>query len=196
MDGAGLGGDRGPGRADAGDVEESGWARLAHERRQDVFRPHERGDVAACRALVEVGGRADLGEPSVLQQPDAGRDRERLVLVVGDEDEGGPGLALDAEQFLARLLPQAAVERGERLVEEEEAWAGRERAGERHALPLAAGECVGAAVLVALQPHEGEQVAHAGGGFAPGHALAAQAERHVAGDREVGEQGRRTGTPC
>ena len=46
-------------------------------------------------------------------------------------------------QPATQVLPDLGVERAERLVEQEDARLDRERAGERHALPLAARELVG-----------------------------------------------------
>ncbi len=77
-----------------------------------------------------------------MEQADAGGHGQGLVLVVGDEHKGRSGLALHAQQLLAGLLAQAAVERGHRLVEQQQARPGGEGAGERDALPLAAGEGV------------------------------------------------------
>src|SRR4051794_41244023 len=68
--------------------------------------------------------------------------RERILLVVGDEDGGG---AVAGEGFGTRqscLLPQAGVERGERLVEQDQGGFGSQRPGECDALLLATGELV------------------------------------------------------
>src|SRR5207253_275203 len=46
----------------------------------------------------------------------------------------------DAAEVEEDALAQRLVDRGERLVEQEEARRGHQRAGERDALPLAAGE--------------------------------------------------------
>ena len=69
----------------------------------------------------------------------------RLVLVVGDEDGGEPGLVVDLAQAGAQLLAHAGVERAERLVEEQHPRLDRERPGQRHALALAARELGGIA---------------------------------------------------
>ncbi len=68
---------------------------------------------------------------------DAIRHRHRLLLVVGDEDEGDADLALDALQLDLHLLAQLEVERPERLVEQEHPWVVDQCARERDALLLA-----------------------------------------------------------
>ena len=57
---------------------------------------------------------------------------------MGDEDEGDAELLLQRFQLLLHLLAQLEVERAERLVEQQHLGLVDQRAGERHALPLAA----------------------------------------------------------
>ena len=59
---------------------------------------------------------------------------------------------------VAQPDPQVGVEAGERLVEQHEARLGRQRAGERDALALAAGQLVGVAVAVAGEADDAEPV--------------------------------------
>ena len=66
--------------------------------------------------------------------------RHGLLLVVRDVHERDADLLLDALELDLELAAQAQVERAERLVEQERARAVDERAGERDALLLAAGE--------------------------------------------------------
>ena len=63
-----------------------------------------------------------------------------------DVHEGDADLLLDALELDLQLLAQAQVERAERLVEEQRPRAVDQRAGERDALPLAAGELGGLAL--------------------------------------------------
>ena len=65
---------------------------------------------------------------------------------MGDEDHRRFDLAVDAHQLRPHLPPQRGIEAGERLVEQEEAGPPHERLGDRHALPLPAGELVDAAI--------------------------------------------------
>ena len=66
--------------------------------------------------------------------------RHGLLLVVRDVHERDADVLLDALELDLQLLAQAQVERAERLVEEQRARPVDERAGERHALLLAAGQ--------------------------------------------------------
>ncbi len=70
-----------------------------------------------------------------------------------------------------RLAAQLLVERGHRLVEQQHARALDQRARERHALALAAGELVDAAAGVALQLRELQHLVDALGDVAPAQAF-------------------------
>ena len=78
-----------------------------------------------------------------------------------DEHRRRVRLVVQPPQPDAQLGAHARVERAERLVEQQHLRLGRERAGERHALPLAAGELRRIAVAEALQLHELEQLVDA-----------------------------------
>ena len=99
--------------------------------------------------LVDLTRRADLHDAAVIEDGDAVAHRQRLALIVGDVDEGDADLALKRLQFDLHLLAELQVERAERLVEEEHLRLDDERAGERDALALAAGQFAGLAVLQA-----------------------------------------------
>ena len=88
------------------------------------------------------------------------RERHRLLLVVGHDHEGDAELVLDVQQLELRVLAQLLVERGERLVEQQELGALDQRARERDALALAAGELVRHALDERLHAHELQDVRH------------------------------------
>src|SRR6478736_1978160 len=88
--------------------------------------------------------------------------RQRLVLVVGDEEERDADVLLDRLQLDLHLLAQLEVERSERLVEEEELRPVHERTGERDPLALSARELRGLARLVPGQAHHLERLPHPG----------------------------------
>ena len=67
-------------------------------------------------------------------------DLHRLFLVVRDDHRRRVRLVVEAAEPLPQLGPHAGVERAERLVEQQHRRIDRERAGEPHALPLAARE--------------------------------------------------------
>src|SRR5690606_7038351 len=90
------------------------------------------------------------------------------------------------------LLPDLCIEGAERLVEEQNLWLDGERAGERDALALAAGELGGKTVGQPVELHELEQAKHPladlrlGGTLGPG--FHAQAEGDVLVNAHVPEQ--------
>ncbi len=77
---------------------------------------------------------------------DAVGDRERLLLVVRDVDGGRAVGALQLADLDAHVDAQLGVEVGQRLVEHQQRRFDHERAGQRHALLLAARERRGIAV--------------------------------------------------
>ena len=160
-----------------------------HRAGEDVGAAHELSDVAGRGPLINLGGGADLLEPAAMQQADAAGHRQRLVLVVGDKHEGGAGFALHAQQLLPGLFAQVAVERGHRLVEQQQAGPGRQRAGKGDALPLAAAERIRLAPGEAFESHELQQLRHARADAGLGRPLPAQAESDVVRHRHVREQG-------
>ena len=81
---------------------------------------------------------------------------------MGDVDEGGPGALLDPLQLELHLAAELQVEGAERLVEQQRGGAVDERAGERDALALAAGELGRAAVLVAVEADHGQHLGDPG----------------------------------
>ena len=124
---------------------------------QHVRRADEVGDEARPRPLIDIGGHADLDDLAVVEHGDAIGHRQSFALVVRDEDEGDAELLLQRLQLLLHLLPELEVERAERLVEEQNLRAVHQRAGERHALALAAGKLRRAAPLIAAELDHGER---------------------------------------
>ena len=76
-------------------------------------------------------------------------------------DERDPEVLLQRLQLDLQVLAQPGVERAERLVEQQHARVQDQRAGQRHALLLAARELRGPALVEARQLHERERVADA-----------------------------------
>ena len=98
----------------------------------------ELGDEHGRRVLVDLARRADLLDAPVGHHREAVAHAERLLLVVGDEDERDADLLLHRLELDAQLLADPRVERAERLVEQQHGGAQHERAGQRDALLLAA----------------------------------------------------------
>ena len=116
---------------------------------------HHRHDLFAADLALGEGA---VGAAPV-EQREAVADRVGVVDVVGDEDDAEtarPRLR-DVAQHDAGLLD---AEGGGRLVEDQHLGAEVDRAGDRHRLPLAAGEGADRLLGVAdLDPHLGELVA-------------------------------------
>ena len=76
------------------------------------------GDESAGGALIDFLGCADLEQLAVVHDGNAVAHRERLFLVVGDEHEAHPQLALERLEFALHLLTELEVESAERFIEE------------------------------------------------------------------------------
>ena len=126
--------------------------RLGAEQVRDA---QEVGDEQRRRLLVDLARRAGLLDAAAVHHGDAVAHRERLLLVVRDEDERDAELLLQRLQLDLQVLAQPGVERAERLVEQQHARAQHERARERDALLLAARE------LRRLAPLEARRAARA-----------------------------------
>ena len=118
----------------------------------DVREPEEAGDVGVGRRRPQLVRRRDLDDAPVAHHGDAVAERERLRLVVGDVDRRQADLVEELAELVEQPVAQRAVERAERLVEQEHARLGRERAGEGDALLLAARERSRPAPLEARRP--------------------------------------------
>ena len=84
---------------------------------------------AVVGSLVEVRGSASCSTRPAVHHRDPVGHRQRLLLVVGDVDEGRPGRLLDPLQLELHLVAQLQVEGAERLVEEQRRGSVDERAG-------------------------------------------------------------------
>ena len=108
--------------------------------------------------MVDLVRRADLLDSPVVHHGDAVGDFERFFLIVRDEDAGDVDVVVQLAQPAAQLLAHLGVERAERLVEQQHARLDGERAGQRDALALAAGELRRIAAGLVLQLDEVEQL--------------------------------------
>ena len=90
-------------------------------------------------------------------------------------------LVVQPAQPVPQLLAHLGVERAERLVQQQHPRLGRQRPGQRHPLPLAAGQLGGQPVGELLQVHQLEQLAHPCGGSRPWAAGGSPARRRRCG---------------
>ena len=142
--------------------------------------------------VIDIARRPDLFDPALVHDNHAVGDFERLFLIVSDEDRGDVDFGMQRAQPLPQLLPHLRIERAKRLVEQQDARLDRERAGERDALPLAAGQLAGIAVGQPVELHQIQQLLDArtnrGLVLADGARLHAQAKGNVFEHRHVAEQ--------
>ena len=92
-----------------------------------------------------------------MHHADAVGERKRLFLVVRDEDRRDVQLALDLADRAAQFFADLGIERAERLVHQQHFGPMRERARDRDALLLAAGELRGQPVVHAFERDELQQ---------------------------------------
>ena len=95
---------------------------------------------------VDLTGGGELLEPAGVHHADPVGHRERLGLVVGDEQGGDPELLLQAPDLDPQLGADPGVQRRQRFVEQQHAGFDRQGPGERDALLLAARQLVGEAI--------------------------------------------------
>ena len=107
---------------------------------------------------------------------------------MGDDDEGQVEGALQRHQLELRVAAQFLVERRHRLVEQENARTLDERARQRDALALAAGQFMRLAAAQAFKPDHRQHVGNAGGDFAPAQAVLFQTEGNVGFDGKMREE--------
>ena len=135
-------------------------------------------------------GRATCSIRPVVHHRDPVRHRQRLLLVVGDVDEGDPDVALDPLQLHLQALAELQVQRSERLVQQQDLRQVDERPGQRDPLLLAAGELVRPAVRLRREArHARAPPPRARSISRLGDLLAPKAEGDVLADAQVGEQG-------
>ena len=120
---------------------------------------------------------------------DAVAEAHGLDLVVGDVDGGRPALLENALQLGAHLQAEQRVEIGERLVHEQHIGLHGERAGDRDALALAAGELAGIALEQLFDMHERGRALHLLPDLGLRQLLHPEAEGDVFEHRQMREDG-------
>ncbi|MNP13806.1 hypothetical protein D3C76_1061020 [compost metagenome] len=156
--------------------------------REQVHLAQELGDETALGAVVDVFRGVDLGQLAVVENRDARGQRQRFVLVVGDEHETGTDLTVDALQLGLQLFAQVLVQRRQWLVEQQKFRLEHQRPGNRHALLLAAGHLGGFLVHVCTEADHFKDVLDPAIAFFNGDFADAQRVGHVVGHAHVREQ--------
>ena len=97
-----------------------------------------RGDIGVDRILVDLPRRSDLHQPAGLDHADPRRHGHGFGLIVGDIEDGGAEIGLDALEFEPHLAAQLGVQRGQRLVHQIDRGRAHQRPADRDALHLPA----------------------------------------------------------
>ena len=145
-------------------------------------------DILGRGAGHDVLGLADLNHLAILHQDDAAAERDGLVEVVRDEDDGLLELALEVAQLRLHVAADQRVEGAEGLVHQKDVGIRREGAGEARPLLHAARQFVGILVLPAFQPDEFDRLHCTIGASLERNLPDFEAKPDIGQDRAVGEQ--------
>lgn len=143
----------------------SGRAALAKERVDVVALDGERAkdevaDKLAGRVLDDILRRGELGDAAVLQDEGAIAHGERFLRVVRDHDGGEVVLLRHLHDLVLDGLLDDAVQRGEGLVQQQDARLDHQGARQGDALLLSAGELRDALVEVLFQTKQRDHLGH------------------------------------
>jgi hypothetical protein len=131
---------------------------------------------AATSALA--GLRSELYEPAIVDDTHALGQRGGVRERVSDQQGRQPQVGEQAIELISHLLPGHRVERGERLIEKQDAGVTRQGPGQSHALTLTPGQLTGACRGQVGDSDALEQV----------WALTPAGEADVPGDGQMGKQ--------
>ncbi len=148
----------------------------------------EPGDVVRAGVTGDVGGGALLDDPAVLDDDQPVGQHHGVQRVVCDQHGDGLERRQVAAELGAHLQPGAGVQRGERLVQEQQPGPGGQGAGECDPLGLAAGQAARLGAGVCGQAHALQQLGGPGAGLRLAGAPAARPEGDVVQGAQVGEE--------
>jgi hypothetical protein len=151
---------------------------------ENVGLPQELRQSNVARPAVQGRRGVELCNDAMAQHGHLIGHRQCLVLVVGDQNGGGSGLAQDREDIGSDRGPHGRVERGEGLVQEDDLGTDGERPGQGDPLLLAAGELVRIAAAVPGQAHQLEELVD----LAPAIRTPGKTEGHIAANAQVREE--------
>ena len=104
-------------------------------------RAEKTGNKAVRRAIVNIKRRRDLLNPPGRQHNHAIAERQRLRLIVSDEERGRPPPPMGFQQVRLKLFDERLIEVSQRLVEQIARCLADQHSPKRYAPPLAAGNC-------------------------------------------------------
>ncbi len=155
---------------------------------QNGGEPDELRHGAAVRHVVDFLGRGDLQQPPFLEHRHPVGHGQRLFLVVGDQQGGGTKLLLQCTDLVAQMAPHAGIQRGQRLVQQQRTRIDGQRARQRHALLLPAGELLHTALREIGQAHHLQELCRPGMALCGWHLAQRQPVGHVVPHRQVRKQ--------
>ena len=155
---------------------------------EEVRLADEVRDEPVDRPLVDLARRSDLANVAVGHDRDPRRHGERLLLVVRHEHEGRADLAVDARELDLHVLAELEVQCPEWFVEQQHGRALGQRARQRDALGLSAGELPRVPVPIVGKADQLEVFADAPTDLRVVQPLHTKTERDVVGHRHVREQ--------
>ena len=125
---------------------------------EQIVIAEEAEDERVGRMLVDLLGRIILLDVARVHHRNAVGDFERLFLIVGDENCRDLDRIMQFAQPAAQFPPHGGIERAEWLVQQQHLRLDGERAGERDALALAAGQLRGIALGEIAELDEPQQL--------------------------------------
>lgn len=112
----------------------------ARDSLKEVVDPEQAPDLDRARALVHVAAPPGLEHAPFADNDDLIGQHRCLLRIVGDDHCGEVDLVLEPSQLAPQLTPHGCVQRGERLVQQDDARVHGQRTCKADALPLPAGE--------------------------------------------------------
>ena len=128
---------------------------------QKIAAADKTGDEGVARLLIDLMRRADLGDPAIVHDRDAVRQRQCLGLVVGHVNGGDPDLLLQPTELGPHLLAELGVEIAQRLVEQQQPRLRDQGARQRQPLLLAAAQLRRRTIRECGETHGFERAHHA-----------------------------------
>src|SRR5690606_7159885 len=150
--------------------------------------PHEAFNIRVGGVLANLRRRAHLLHPAFAQNDDAVAQPQRLLNVMGDENDGLVQTLLQFQQLILHVVADQGVERRERLVHEQHVRVDGQGTGQPHALPHSAGQFIGKVRTVVGQAHAFDPLRCGFMGLRPGISSHSQPEGHVVEDIHMGHE--------
>src|SRR5271155_110436 len=148
-------------------------------------RSHKVRNEQISRRVVDFGWAPHLLQFAIFQHGDAGRQRHRLDLIVGDVNDRCTGLLMQTLDFNPHVDTQLGVEIGQWLVEQEDARLPHQSSPHGDALTLAARKLAWASFKQVLDLQRLVYRGHRLVALRLRYATHLHAERHVLPDRHI-----------